>query len=268
MKVSQRDVASGLFLVFLAGLGMWLNMDHTMGTARRMGPGYMPWMVFVLQALLGALVIFTSFTKRSPGDAPQLTEGMNVAKILAVLSVVAGLWIFLQGEINPPFQWDNATMFALFGLAMLAGGIGLWVGGTGDSEALDRWTQTEVASFALGIAAGFGTWWVLRTSDSWFGQTYNAVGTGMLVGFVVVAWAPGWRFFGLINASMCLFGLLLEKMGFFVALTGIILMACVAEREHLKRPVGILGTLVFLLVMCWVIFINRLDIRVNLWPQL
>ena len=200
MKINEKDLMSGLFLMLIAAVGLYLNLDHTMGSARRMGPGYMPWMVFWLQIGLGA----------------------------------------------------GAVLIGLFG----------------DGEKLARWTGQESLSFILGIAAGIGTWYALRLTTGFFGQTYNAVGAGMLVGFLVLSWAPGWRFVGLINASLCLFGLLLEQMGFFAALIGIIVLSCLAEEQHLKKPLGILGTTVFLLIMCWVVFINRLDIRVNLWPQL
>ena len=200
MKINEKDLMSGLFLILIAAVGLYLNMDHTMGSARRMGPGYMPWMVFWLQIGLGA----------------------------------------------------GAVLIGLFG----------------DGDKLARWTGKETLSFIIGIAAGVGTWYALRLTPGFFGQTYNAVGTGMLVGFLVLSWAPGWRFVGLINASLCLFGLLLEQMGFFAALIGIIVLSCLAEEQHLKKPLGILGTTVFLLIMCWVVFINRLDIRVNLWPQL
>ena len=200
MKINEKDLVSGLFLILIAAVGLWLNTEHTMGSARRMGPGYMPWMVFWLQIGLGA----------------------------------------------------GAVLIGLFG----------------DGEKLDRWTSQEIGSFLGGLAVGFGVWWILRTMPGFFGQTYNAVGTAMMVGFLVMCISPGWRLFGLINASMCLFGLLLEKMGFFAALVGIIVMSCLAEPEHLKKPIGILGTTVFLLIMCWFVFIQQLDIRVNLWPQL
>ena len=200
MKINEKDLMSGLFLIVIAAIGLYLNLDHTMGTARRMGPGYMPFMVFWLQIALGA----------------------------------------------------GAVLIGLFG----------------DGEKLDRWKGQEIMSFVVSIAAGIGTWYVLRTTSGFFGQTYNAVGTGMLVGFLVLSWAPGWRNLGLINASLCLFGLLLEQMGFFAALIGITVLSCLADEEHLRKPLGIVGCTVFLLIMCWVVFINRLDIRVNLWPQL
>lgn len=200
MKINEKDLVSGLFLILIAAIGLWLNQDHTMGTARRMGPGYMPWMVFWLQIALGA----------------------------------------------------GAVLIGIFG----------------NGEKLLRWTGQEIISFFAGIAAGFAVFYILKPMPGFFGQTYNAVGTAMMIGFLVLCISPGWRLFGLINASMCLFGLLLEKMGFFAALTGIIIMSCLAEREHLKKPVGILGTVAFLLVLCWFVFIKELDIRVNLWPQL
>ena len=200
MKINEKDLMSGLFLILIAAVGLWLNQEHTLGSARRMGPGYMPLMVFWLQIALGAMVL----------------------------------------------------LFSIFS----------------DGEKLDRWTGSETASFIGGIAVGTAVWWVLKSSGGFFSQTYNAVGTGMLAGFLVLSLPQGWRMLGLINASMCLFGLLLEKMGFFAALVGIIIMSCLAEREHLKKPVGILGCTVFLLVMCWFVFIKQLDIRVNLWPQL
>jgi hypothetical protein len=200
MKINEKDLMSGLFLILIAAVGLWLNQEHTLGSARRMGPRYMPLMVFWLQIGLGAIVLL-------------------------------------------------ASIFS-------------------DGEKLTRWTSAEIASFVGGIAVGTAVWWVLKSTGGFFGQTYNAVGTGMLAGFLVLSIPQGWRILGVINAAMCLFGLLLEKMGFFAALVGIIVLSCLAEREHLKKPVGILGCTVFLLVMCWFVFIKQLDIRVNLWPQL
>jgi hypothetical protein len=269
MKINQRDVVAGLFLVLLAAIGMWLNSDHSMGTARRMGPGYMPWMVFALQALLGAMVIFVSFGRREAatgpaGDAPQ---GVDVARILAVLTAAAGVWVFMLGEIGPTWKWDNATMFALFGIAMIAGAIGLWVRGAENEGTLVRWTTAELGFFVGALIAGFGTWWFIRGTPGFVGTGYNAVGISMLIGFLVLSVPPGWRFLGLICACMCIFGLTLERLGFYLALVGTIFLAAIAERDHIRKPLGLLGLTAFLLVLCWFVFIRELDIRVNLWPN-
>ena len=80
-----------------------------------------------------------------------------------------------------------------------------------------------------------------------------------------MALSAGWKIIAIICASVCLFGLLLERAGFFAALTGLIVISCLAEPTHTKK--GVLGCTIFLLILCWWVFIYELDIRVNLWPQ-
>jgi hypothetical protein len=162
-----------------------------------MGPGYMPMMVFYIQAGLGALVIF----------------------------------------------------FSLFS----------------GPDPLEKWTKLDWGSLALGIAAGTLAWKLSPSVWGFFGQTYNAVGLGIIVGFLVLAISAGWKLLAIICAAVALFGLILEKGGFFAALTAVILVSCAAEHTHTKK--GVAGLLVFLLVLCYWVFIYELDIRVNLWPQ-
>jgi hypothetical protein len=197
MKINAKDLASGIFLLLVALVGLYLNQDHSLGSARRMGPGYMPMMVFYLQGGLAALVIFFSL-------------------------------------FNGP-------------------------------DPLEKWAGIDVGALVLGIAAGMIAWKVSPSIWGFFGQTYNAVGVGLTVGFLVMAISAGWKLLAIVCAAVCLFGLILEKGGFFAALTALILVSCLAEHTHTKR--GVLGLLVFLLVLCWWVFIYELDIRVNLWPQ-
>ena len=79
MKVNEKDLMSGLFLIVIAAVGLYLNQEHTMGSARRMGPGYMPWMVFWLQVGLGA----------GAGLIGLLGDGENLARWRVVLLTVA-----------------------------------------------------------------------------------------------------------------------------------------------------------------------------------
>lgn len=58
MKLNTKDLLSAALLIAIAAVGLWLNMDHTMGSARRMGPGYMPWLSFAILLGLGCLVLF------------------------------------------------------------------------------------------------------------------------------------------------------------------------------------------------------------------
>lgn len=197
VKINAKDLASGIFLVLVALVGLYLNQDHNLGSARRMGPGYMPLMVFYIQGGLGAMVIF----------------------------------------------------FSLFS----------------GPDPLEKWTRIDVGSLVLGIAVGTLVWKISPSIWGFFGQTYNAVGIGLTAGFMVMAISSGWKLLAWISASVCLFGLILEKGGFFAALTAVILVSCLAEHTHTKK--GVVGLLVFLLALCWWVFINQLDIRVNLWPQ-
>lgn len=58
MKLNTKDlISAGLFIAF-AAVALWLNLDHTLGSARRMGPGYMPMLAFWILMGLGVAVLF------------------------------------------------------------------------------------------------------------------------------------------------------------------------------------------------------------------
>ena len=199
MKVNAKDVAAGVFLVLLAAVGLWLNQEHALGSARRMGPGYMPMLVFWIQVGLGLLVLGT-------------------------------------GLFNGP-------------------------------DPLEKWTGIEIGTLLLGIVAGTAAMLIAPQLSSFFATSYVDLGFGMLVGFLVICIAAGWRLMGYICAAMCAFSLLLEKGGLMLALIATIVISAMAEPEHRQRPLGVLGMAVFLLALCWWVFIKQLDIRVAVWPQ-
>lgn len=196
LKINTKDLASGIFLILMAVIGLYLNQDHNMGTARRMGPGYMPAMTFYILGGLGA-------------------------------------WVLIASIFSGP-------------------------------DPLEKWTGLDVGSLVAGIVVGILAWKLSPMVWGFFGQTYNAVGVAILIGMLVTAYSAGWRDLTVVCAAVALFGLLLEKAGFFAALTGLILVGCLADRSHTLK--GVAGLLVFLLALCWWVFIHELDIRVNLWP--
>ncbi|MCO6418290.1 hypothetical protein JYK14_19280 [Siccirubricoccus sp. KC 17139] len=199
MKLNAKDIASGAFLVLLAVIGLWLNQEHALGSARRMGPGYMPMLVFWVLFALGAMVL--------------------------VLGLFSG------------------------------------------PDPLEKWTGRDILALVLGVVVGAVVWKVAPGFGGFFENTYNAVGIGMMVGFLVACISRGWALIGFICAAMCFFSLLLEQGGLMLSLVGTILIACTAEREHLQRPLGVLGMIIFLLALSWWVFIKQLDIRVAVWPQ-
>lgn len=147
MKVNAKDVAAGVLLLLLAVVGLALNTEHSLGTARRMGPGYMPMLVFWIQV----------------------------------------------------------------GLALLVLGVGLFSG----PDRLDGWA---------------------------------------------------WRELFLVLASLCVFALLLERAGLLVTIAATVSLSALADRD--QKPVGVLALIIFLVVLCWWVFIDQLDIRVPVLPQL
>jgi hypothetical protein len=199
MKLNAKDVASGVIIILFAAVALWLNQDHALGSARRMGPGYMPMLVFWILMGLGIIILGTAFFS---GPDP-----------------------------------------------------------------LERWSGVDSASLALAIVAGYGTFLAAPHISSFFETSYGSLGLGMLVGFLVICWSERWRLIGYICAGLCIFCLLLEKGGLLLALLATIIIACLAEPEHRQRPLGVLGVSIFLLALCWWVFIKQLDIRVAVWPQ-
>ena len=207
MKVNEKDVASGLFVILVALAGLYINgglfgiglEEHALGNPRRMGPGYMPMMVFWVLIGLGALTL------------------------------VLGL-------------------------------------GSGP-DPLQRWTGLETGSLVLAVAVGLAVGWLAPALNPDFANGYYNFGFGLLAGFAIVCIASGWRLLGCICAAMCAFSLLLDRGGLMISLAATIFIAAAAEPAHRARPVAVLGLTVFLLALCWWVFIDKLDIRVNVWPQ-
>ena len=91
MKLNTKDLLSAGLLIGLAAIGLWLNMDHTMGSARRMGPGYMPWLSFAIMLGLGFLVLFFGlFNGPDPLDTWTSAEVVSLIGG-AVIGTAAGL---------------------------------------------------------------------------------------------------------------------------------------------------------------------------------
>ena len=195
MKINAKDLASGIFLLVLAGLGLWLNLDHTLGTSRRMGPGYMPMLVFWIEFALGAIVL---------------------------------------------------------GMALFS-----------SPDPLEKWLKLDFVTMAAAIVVGLVGYQVIAAIPALEGNWYP-LGIALTIALLILAISPGWRVLGLVLAGMNIFGVLLDAGGLFLAIAAMVVIAAFADREH--RPLGVAACVVFLIALCWWVFIYELDIRVNIWP--
>lgn len=71
MKIkSQRDFVSGLMFLVVGVAFAWGATEYSFGTSARPGPGYFPFGLGILLAILGALVLFKALTLESEGGDP------------------------------------------------------------------------------------------------------------------------------------------------------------------------------------------------------
>ncbi|MGE0659381.1 MAG: tripartite tricarboxylate transporter TctB family protein [Reyranellaceae bacterium] len=102
-----------LFGVALAGL--WLNDVNEIGTARRMGPGYLPMLAFVALAAVAAIIVALGWRRGAAASPPAnwrglacvagaaalfglLIEPLGLAAAVAAAAVLASL---AAGEARP-----------------------------------------------------------------------------------------------------------------------------------------------------------------------
>lgn len=65
--LSQKDFFSGLMFTVIGGAFSWGAREYEIGEAAWMGPGYFPFVLGILLATLGMVIMFKSFTSGLPG---------------------------------------------------------------------------------------------------------------------------------------------------------------------------------------------------------
>ena len=93
MKIkSPKDFWSGLMFVAVGVFfAVWAIIYYQMGTAVRMGPAYFPTVLGGLMAVLGAIVLASSFAPRAGGKKEKLEMPFNIVD----LGIAIGVFIVL-----------------------------------------------------------------------------------------------------------------------------------------------------------------------------
>lgn len=133
-RLASRDVLAGLFFLALGVIGLSLN-EYRIGQAARMGPGYMPMLVF--GGLTGMGILVTAMGLARPGPA---VERMAVAATVWILVSLAAFGLAIErlglmaatvllvciaslaGHLGQPLR----VLALAVGLALLSLGIFVW----------------------------------------------------------------------------------------------------------------------------------------------
>lgn len=140
MKVkSQRDFWSGLLFVIVGVAFAWGSIEnYSFGNSARPGPGYFPFGLGVLLALLGAMVLFKALTIETEGGNPigpiawrplLIVVGAITLFGFALprlgMAVTLPLLIIVAAMASDEFKWKDAILSSVI-LTLGSWGIFVW----------------------------------------------------------------------------------------------------------------------------------------------
>jgi hypothetical protein len=90
--LARKDVLAGILFMAVAVLGLWVSRNYPIGTAVRMGTGYVPRLLCWILLGLGAVVLLQGL--RESDAERSLSSGGEVSGWRPVLFVTASLVVF------------------------------------------------------------------------------------------------------------------------------------------------------------------------------
>ena len=92
MKIKNyQDFYAGLMFLIFGTLAAWLSTSYNMGTGARMGPGYFPFYLGVILAVLGLIILFMALGINDGKEHPVSLKPLVVFIAMMVFSLLAGL---------------------------------------------------------------------------------------------------------------------------------------------------------------------------------
>jgi hypothetical protein len=82
--LARKNVLAGLMFIAIAALGLWLSRDYPIGTALRMGTGYVPRLLCWILMGLGAAILVQGL--REKNAPPERTSWRQLMPIVVVTS--------------------------------------------------------------------------------------------------------------------------------------------------------------------------------------
>jgi len=103
---SSKDFYAGLILLFFGLLALGISRGYPMGTAARMGPGFFPFVLGIVLALLGFIIAARSLWGNVEGIDPFVMR-----PLILILGAVISFAVLVQ-----PF----GLVFAILGLVVIS----------------------------------------------------------------------------------------------------------------------------------------------------
>lgn len=116
-----KDFLAGLVCVLLGGLVLVVSSDYSLGTPRRMGPGFFPMALATLMLLLGAGIMLSSLTTQAKLPALNLRPWLVIPSAILAFALLLPRFGFAPASIAVVILAGMADREAkVVALAMLA----------------------------------------------------------------------------------------------------------------------------------------------------
>ena len=118
---SQQDFWAGIIFLVTGAAFVWGSKSYDMGTAEQMGPGYFPWILGVLTAVIGGLVTLKSLALGPPDGDRIGAFAWRPLFFIIVANLVIGVMLGGLPSIGLPALGLVLGTYALTFIAALAG---------------------------------------------------------------------------------------------------------------------------------------------------
>ncbi|GAA5236737.1 tripartite tricarboxylate transporter TctB family protein [Verticiella sediminum] len=138
---SQQNFWSGVMFIVLGLTFAWFATDYQMGTAARMGPGYFPFWISTIMAILGAVIALSALSPKAEKTQVDKFDWRSMFLVLGSvvlfgllmrplgLYVSLALLVIISSFASHEFTWKvaigNAVFLVVFAYVAFVKGLGL-----------------------------------------------------------------------------------------------------------------------------------------------
>jgi hypothetical protein len=129
--LKNRDLLAGSLFIAAGAIFFWFSRDYSLGTGRRMGPGYFPTILSVLLMLIGAGVLLASLRSKEQvtgfvwrGFASVIVGTVLFGVLIrdAGILVAVAVLVLVSAAGNPQTRWLPIGVLAI-GMSVFCYGI-------------------------------------------------------------------------------------------------------------------------------------------------